>query len=337
MRVIGNAFSAVTVWFFVVLSFSAEAHHSRARFNQNEQIVIDGTIVEFEWQMPHSYLTVRDDTGRSWLIETDGTPILARSGWTRNSFEPGDAVSARVHPSQTAGDLHVLLVSIQTPDGLVLASINQARRDHETASARASGLSGVWTATRSDTVGFYIDYLRHPLTEKGRQAQSGFDPGSADSAANCVPFPTPFFMTSNYWYLIEVDVADDEIVFQTEFYDAQRTVFVDGQHPENGERTVQGHSIGRWEDDKTLTIDTTLFSPHPSPVSDSGIPSGTQKHVIEHLTLSDDGSTVLYEVEVEDPEYLAEPVVAQVTWHYAPHLELVSAPCDSDAARRYLE
>ena len=47
---------------------------------QDDVTTIDGTVIEFEWKMPHVYLTVRDGQGREWLIETDGPPILARSG-----------------------------------------------------------------------------------------------------------------------------------------------------------------------------------------------------------------------------------------------------------------
>ena len=219
----------------------------------------------------------------------------------------------------------------------MLDSYNRAGRENDVDFASASSLAGVWTSTRADTVGFYLSYRDHPLTERGRMAQAAFDPRSAGTAENCVPFPTPFLMTSNYWYLIEVEMTDDRIVFRGEFYDAERTVFMDGrQHPEDGPRTVHGHSIGWWEGE-TLVIDTTLFSPHPSPVSDTGIPSGTEKHVVERLTLSEDGSTVLLDMFVEDPEYLAEPGSAQLTWHYAPRLEFISAPCNPEAARRYLE
>lgn len=332
-----SAFSAHLCWLLLVFSAPVKAHHSAAGFDVSQIVVIDGTVVEYELRSPHSYVTVEDHTGRIWQLETDATPILARSGWTRDTFEPGDSVSARVHSSKSADDGHVLLVSIQSPEGRVLDSYNRARRENDVDFSSASSLAGVWTSTRSDTLGFYLSYRDHPLTEKGRMAKAAFDPRSAGTAENCVPYPTPFLMTSNYWYLIEVEMADDRIVFRGEFYDAQRTVFMDGrQHPQDGPRTVQGHSIGWWEGE-TLVIDTTLFSPHPSPVSDTGIPSGTQKHVVERLTLSEDGSTVLFGLVVEDPEYLAEPVSAQLTWQYAPRLELISAPCNPDAAQRYLE
>ncbi len=70
----------------------ASAHHSAVRFDLSQIVVIDGTVVEYELRSPHSYVTVEDNAGRIWQLETDATPILTRSGWTHDSFEPGDPV-----------------------------------------------------------------------------------------------------------------------------------------------------------------------------------------------------------------------------------------------------
>jgi hypothetical protein len=112
---------------------------------------------------------------------------------------------------------------------------------------------------------------------------------------------------------------------------------MDGRrHPTNGVRTIQGHSIGHWEG-RTLVIDTTLFAEHRSPIPNFGVPSGPDKHVVERLKLADSGKTVLVEFVMEDPDYLAAPIVAEYTWHYAPHLEMFKVECERDIARKYLE
>ena len=46
---------------------------------------------------------------------------------------------------------------------------------------------------------------------------------------------------------------------------------------------------------------------------------------------------MLIDVYMEDPEFLAEPLSTQFTWAYSPHLELISAPCNAENARRFLE
>ena len=134
-------------------------------------------------------------------------------------------------------------------------------------------------------------------------------------------------------YLNEIELREDTVVLRSEFLNAERTVFMDGRrHPENGQRTNQGHSIGWWEDD-VLVVDTTLFEDHRAPIRgpNEGVPSGAQRHVVERYTLSEDGTRVLIEFSVEDPEYLAEPFTGTLEWVYAPEFELSGFSCDRQA------
>lgn len=58
-------------------------------------VAIEGTVTRFDWRNPHVYVAVMDQQGREWLLETDGTAVLGRSGWTSQSFRVGDRVIAR--------------------------------------------------------------------------------------------------------------------------------------------------------------------------------------------------------------------------------------------------
>jgi hypothetical protein len=320
----------------IAMAASVSAHHSPSQFDIDTISVVEGTVTKVEWTNPHVYLTVSDGANSQWLIETDAVPILVRSGWSRDSFSVGDEVSARVHPSRS-GDRHVLLASIRTSDGGVLDSLNRAGRENEAASSTAASFAGVWTAGRSQPLAFIDQWRSHPLTPKGREALANYG-SRVGTPAECVPWPTPYFMTTNDWYLNEIERLSDRILMRSEFYNAERVIFMDGRgHPDDGPSTVQGHSVGWWEDD-VLVIDTTGFAAHPSPVAtDIGIPSGTSKHVVERLRLSDDGSRLVIDIRVEDPEYLAEPLSVQFVWLYAPHLEMIGAPCEPEIARRYLD
>ena len=83
---------------------------------------------------------------------------------------------------------------------------------------------------------------------------------------------------------------------------------MDGRgHPDPGERFAMGHSIGWWQDD-TLVVDTANFEDHRSPYQ-IGVPSGGQKHVIERYRLALDGTYMDAMYILEDPEYLARPLV----------------------------
>ena len=118
--------------------------------------------------------------------------------------------------------------------------------------------------------------------------------------------------------------------------DVERLVYLDGrQHPNNGERTNQGHSTGHWEGE-TLVVDTRNFSNNGAGNAFE-IPSGAQKHVVERFSLSADRKQIEYAFFLEDPEFLSEPVRGEGTWNYRPDLKALPNQCDPEIARRFLQ
>ncbi len=97
------------------------------------------------------------------------------------------------------------------------------------------------------------------LTEKGRTAQAAYS--ESDSPASiCIPHTAPFLAVLPY--LNEIEVSEDSVIIRSEFFSVDRIVYMDGRgHPDNGEQSNQGHSIGWWEDD-VLVVDTTNFADH---------------------------------------------------------------------------
>ncbi len=88
----------------------AFAHHSFAMFDSTKNMTLDGTIKDFQWTNPHSWvqIVVKDPaTGKEveWSIEGGSPNGLARSGWKRTSLKPGDKAQVVIHPLKdgTAG------------------------------------------------------------------------------------------------------------------------------------------------------------------------------------------------------------------------------------------
>lgn len=318
----------------LVAPFSSEAHHSSIGFDRDQVIAFEGILVQFDWTNPHVYLTVEDSSGVEWLIQTDATPIMSRSGWASDSFSPGDEVIVRANPDRNSERAHAWLLSVQGPDGVTLASSNRSGEAiFSDVTAVATSLAGIWRGERFR--GIFGMLRNHPLTEKGEVARAEYDE-SMNPVIDCVSWPSPWILAANALYLSELELHENSIVFRNEFHNTQRTIYMDGrEHPEDGERTNQGHSIGWWEDD-TLVVDTRLFADHRSPFPSLGIPSGAQKHVTERYTLSQEGTQVLIDVLLEDPEYLAEPYTTQLVWHYSPHLEMLTLDCDPGVSRRFI-
>jgi hypothetical protein len=80
----------------------ALAHHSFAMFDAGQRTTLSGTVKEFQWVNPHSWilLMVANPEGRldQWAIEMGGPGRLARQGWTPQTLTPGMQVKVDVHP-----------------------------------------------------------------------------------------------------------------------------------------------------------------------------------------------------------------------------------------------
>lgn len=92
--------TAVTIAAFAA---PALAHHSFAMFDRDKTVTMQGTVKEFEWTNPHSWLrfTVNDEkTGKPavWAVELSSPGRLITMGMHADSVKPGDAVTVTFHP-----------------------------------------------------------------------------------------------------------------------------------------------------------------------------------------------------------------------------------------------
>lgn len=108
----------------LALAGPAMAHHAFAMFDTSREVTLDGTVKEFQWTNPHTWvqLLVKDSAGKEveWSIEGSSPNNLARFGWTRNSLKSGDHVQAVVHPLKD-GSIGGSLVKI-TVNGQVVGA-----------------------------------------------------------------------------------------------------------------------------------------------------------------------------------------------------------------------
>jgi hypothetical protein len=73
------------------------AHHSfAAEFDANQPVKLEGTVKEFRWVNPHSWLIVNvakpDGTMETWDVEGGAPSALLRRGWTKDTLPPGTKV-----------------------------------------------------------------------------------------------------------------------------------------------------------------------------------------------------------------------------------------------------
>jgi hypothetical protein len=193
-----------------------------------------------------------------------------------------------------------MMISIEKADGSVWI---QDESDTQ-ATASATSLAGVWKGIGSTTGPFSRALNAMPLTPAGEAARASYNFQAESPIRECIPPPAPGTVVGSTVYLNEFQLLDDRVVIRSEFFDAERIVYLDGRgHPADGERTNQGHSIGRWEGD-TLVVDTVAIT--TKSFIDSSSPHSNQMSVHERIRLI--APDILEDqITVHDPVALEEP------------------------------
>lgn len=103
-------------------AMSALAHHGFTMFDMEKNITLTGTVEAYDWFNPHTHITVKVENGAdksllgTWDVEGAAPSIMARQGWNKATYKPGDAVTIVVHPLKN-GDKGASLFYAIRPDG----------------------------------------------------------------------------------------------------------------------------------------------------------------------------------------------------------------------------
>ena len=105
----------------IALPLSVQAHHSfAAEFDSSKVVHLEGTVVQFAWVNPHSwiYMDVKkaDGTVDHWKIEGGAPSLLLRRGWTKNSVQAGIKVIVEAFQARD-GALRASARDVVFPDG----------------------------------------------------------------------------------------------------------------------------------------------------------------------------------------------------------------------------
>lgn len=124
------------------------------------------------------------------------------------------------------------------------------------------------------------------------------------------------------------------IVFQYEYFDQTRLVFMDGRGhpPPEAPHTKMGHSIGRWDGDE-LVIDTTHIA--ASTITNNGLEHSEAIHMVERYKLSPDGQRLLATQWFEDPATLDNNGARFIQWTKHDGQYVLPYECDPSFALEY--
>ena len=167
------------------------------------------------------------------------------------------------------------------------------------------------------------------LNERGLAYQAVFDEAIA-AKYDCVPSTPPALIYDPY--MMEVVQWPDRVLFRYEKDDQLRTVWLDGREPTPMDYSLQGVSVGSYEDG-TLHVTTTHYTFDATGFDDyNGIPSSQLKTVTERYWR--EGEQLKVTVTVEDELFLREATSFTTQWNRAPEgYKLQPYECDPEVAR----
>jgi hypothetical protein len=86
----------------IVTSGAVFAHHSFAMFDQEHPMELAGTVQEFKFTSPHTFvlLEVKGSDGSStvWNLEGASPSALVREGWSSKTLKAGDELKMTIDP-----------------------------------------------------------------------------------------------------------------------------------------------------------------------------------------------------------------------------------------------
>ena len=125
------ALSVATAAGVLAMAAPAFAHHSFAMFDNAKEMTLVGTVKEFQWTNPHTWIQVMVKNAQGqmeeWSVEGSSPNGLARRGWSRTSLKPGDQVTMMIHPLKS-GEKGGSFMSAKFPDGRALGGENGPQR-----------------------------------------------------------------------------------------------------------------------------------------------------------------------------------------------------------------
>jgi hypothetical protein len=113
----------VVVW--AAVATRVDAHHSATMFDQVKEVTVEGTVKEFQYTNPHSWLLVdvveKDGTVTTWGFEAEGPTTLMRRGIRPSDFKFGTKLTVTGHPMKDGRPAAILMKAVRD-DGKVFTT-----------------------------------------------------------------------------------------------------------------------------------------------------------------------------------------------------------------------
>ena len=116
---------ASTLLVVLIMAVVGEAHHGSADYDVGREVVVEGTVKQWRWSSPHTWvmLTVTRPNGAVEEWSGEGPPLqwAEARGWSKATLKPGESVRLVMYPSRR--EVHGGLVKrIERPGGDLIVS-----------------------------------------------------------------------------------------------------------------------------------------------------------------------------------------------------------------------
>ncbi len=99
---IGRTLTMIGAALLVAMPLRVEAHHSAVMFDDQKEVTLEGTVKEFQYTNPHSWLLVdvisKDGSVTTWGFEAEGPTTLLRNGVRPADLKFGTKITITGHP-----------------------------------------------------------------------------------------------------------------------------------------------------------------------------------------------------------------------------------------------
>jgi hypothetical protein len=145
-----------------------------------------------------------------------------------------------------------------------------------------------------------------------------------DPEGYCLPAGVPRYTGTPYPFQI-IQLPDRVVILYEGASHMYRVVLMNAEHSKDPDPSWLGESVGHWEGNDTLVIDTVGFNGRTW-LDYVGHPASDQLHVIERLKRPD-YRTLVYEATIEDPKYYTKPWTTSFNVKFQPGWEIKEYVC----------
>ena len=342
MNYLNKALATAAIASLLVLSGAVFAHHSTSEYDQSALVDIEGVISKKFWRNPHVIFHITTDEGEEWVIGGSSVSSQNRRGISSDVINVGDDITVAGHVSSRRHNnmamQHILLANGQElmlgngephwPEVQQLALTSSAPTAEQIAESEASadGLFRVWSWGRLERGWwFFADPDAFPLTDAALEKFAVWNEYTDNPQLECTPPGMPLTM-GNPYPIEFVQQDENTIVMHAHEFDVTRVIHLDAAPDPTAEESIMGYSVGHWEDENTLVVDTANINyPYFNRV---GISSGPDLTVHERFIIDDEAGRLQYFTTITDPWALTEPYSKELLWVWQPGTQLGSYGCE---------